>query len=181
MSQISIIIMPAIILLYEMIIILYSTPLVISGNKSLIIYGYILASVFLHHIDSEASELRVNRTNGVHACPGRILTFECIVNGMPADSTVWRGTAFSDCEITLLHNRFGNEEGTTRTCSNSNITGRSVRIEGSRYISQLEIIVDPETVGKSVDCLHDNGTTSYTIGSYQISAGIDINKNSGNL
>ena len=101
------------------------------------------------------------------------------MNGTPADSTVWRGTAFSDCEnlITLLHNRFGNEESTT-TCSNSNITGRSVRVEESRYISQLEITVDPETVGKSVVCVHDNGTTSYTIGSYQISAGIGINKNS---
>ena len=139
-----------------------------------------LASVFLHHI--EASELRVlNRTNGVHACPGRILTFECIVNGTSGDSTVWRGTAFSDCEIILLHNRFENEEGTT-TCSNSNITGRSVRIEGSRYISQLEITVDPETVGKSVACARDDGSKSYTIGSYQISAGIiAINKNSGNL
>ena len=129
----------------------------------------------------EASELRVNRMNGFHACPGRILTFECIVNGTLAGSTVWRGTAFSDCEIILLHNRFGDEEGTTRTCSNSDITGRSVRIEGNHYISQLEITIDPETVGKSVVCAHDDGRRSYTIGSYQISAGIAINKNSGNL
>ena len=127
-------------------------------------------SVFLYHI--EASELRVNRMNGVHACPGRILTFECIVNGTSAGSTVWRGTAFSDCEITLLHHRFGDEEGTTRTCSNSNITGRSVRIEGNYYISQLEITIDPEMVGKIVDCVHDDGRRSYTIGSYQINAGI---------
>ena len=120
----------------------------------------------------EVSELRVNRTNGVHACLGRILTFECIiVNGTSGDSTVWRGTAFSDCEIILLHNRFENEEGTAGTCSNSNITGRSVRVEGSRYISQLEITIDPEMVGKSVVCLHDDGSRSYTIGSYQISAG----------
>ena len=131
-----------------------------------------LASVFLHHI-----ELRVNRINGIHACPGRILTFECIVNGTSGDSAVWRGTAFSGCEITLLHLRF---DGTTRTCSNSDITGRSVRIEGSRYISQLEITINPETVGKSVACARDDGSKSYTIGSYQISAGIiAINKNSG--
>ena len=130
----------------------------------------------------EASELRVNRTNGVHACPGRILMFECIVNGTSADSTVWRGTAFSDCEIILLHNRFGNKpEGTTRTCSNSDITGWSVRIEGSLYVSQLEITIDLETVGKSVVCVHDDGIRSYTIGSYLISAGIAINKNSGSL
>ena len=129
----------------------------------------------------EASELQVNRTNGVHACPGRILTFECIVNGTSGDSTVWRGTAFSDCEITLLHLRFGDKEGTTRTCSNSDITGRSVRIEGSLYVSQLEITIDPESVGKSVVCVHDDGRRSYTIGSYLISAGIAINKNSGSL
>ena len=137
----------------------------------------------LHHSFSiiEASELRVNRTNGVHACLGRILTFECIVNGTSADSTVWRGTAFSDCEITLLHLRFENKEGTSGTCSNRNITTQSVRIKGSLYVSQLEITIDPETVGKSVVCAHDDGRRSYTIGSYQISAGIAINKNSGNL
>jgi hypothetical protein len=122
----------------------------------------------------EAGELRINGTNGVHACHGRNLILECSVNGTVGDSTVWRGTAFSDCnirEITLLHNRFGNKEGTTGTCRNGDVTGWSMRVEGSLYVSQLEITVDPEMVGKSVVCAHDDGTRSYTIGSYLISAG----------
>jgi hypothetical protein len=97
------------------------------------------------------------------------------VNGTVGDSTVWRGTAFSGCninEITLLHLRFGNyKEGTTGMCSNGDITGRSMRTEGNLYISQLEIPFDPDMVGKSVVCAHDDGTRSYTVGSYLISAG----------
>ena len=67
------------------------------------------AIIFLYRMllfnSIEASELRIIGANGVHAyaCPGSILTLECIVNGGAADSTVWQGTAFSDCEIALLH------------------------------------------------------------------------------
>ena len=97
------------------------------------------------------------------------------MNGSLGDTTVWKGTAFSGCdlnEITLLHFRFREEEGTTRTCSNGDITGRSMRIRGNLYVSQLEIVVNPETVGKSIVCAHDNGTSSYIIGSYLINTGI---------
>ena len=126
----------------------------------------------------EASELRINEANGVHACSGRILTLGCIVNGRPSNSTVWRGTAFSGCdvnEITMLHLWFEiYKKGITGTCSNGYVTGWSVRIDheaGNLYISQLETAVDVEMGGKSVVCAHDNGTSSYIIGTYVINAG----------
>ena len=86
------------------------------------------------------------------------------MNGRPSDSTVWRGTAFSGCdinEITMLHLRFENyKKGITGTCSNGYVTGWSVRIDheaGNLYVSQLEIAVDVEMGGKSIVCAHDNG------------------------
>ena len=94
------------------------------------------------------------------------------------DTTIWKGTTFSGCdhnEITLLHFRFREEEGTTGTYSNGDITGRSMRIEGSLYVSQLEIAVNLEMVGKSIVCTHDNGTSSYIIGHYLINTGIHCN------
>ena len=99
------------------------------------------------------------------------------MNGRPSDSTVWRGTAFSGCdinEITMLHLRFSSyKDGITGTCSNGYVTVQSVRIEaGNLYISQLKVAVDVEMGGKSIVCAHDNGTSSYIIGTYVINAGI---------
>ena len=165
--------MAAIMFLYGMLLLLYSTMLK-SGKVTIILMNS------MHCIFNiiEANELRIIGTNGMHACPGSIVTLECTVNGRIGDATVWTGTAFSDCdlsEITLLHIRYMEEEITTGTCSNGVITGRSLRIEGNLYVSQLEIVVNPEMVGKSIVCAHDNGTSSYIIGSYLINTGIHCN------
>lgn len=109
-----------------------------------------------------ASKLLINDTE---VCPGRIIMFECTVNGSLGDSTVWQGTALSDCEdnneITLPHIRF--ENGTLRQCKNGSITGRSMRVDDyntssnySLYVSQLVIVVQPEMIGKSIKCVHDD-------------------------
>ena len=75
------------------------------------------------------------------------------MNGSLGDATVWKGTAFSVCDLNEIiniakHFRYSEEEGTTGTCNNGDITGRSMRIKGNLYVSQLKISVNPEMVGK---------------------------------
>ena len=110
----------------------------------------------------------------MHACLGGNLTLECTVSGGDKDTTVWQGTAFSGCnndEITLIHNRFGRVRGASGVCNNGAITGWSVRVENnSSFISQLEVTITAEMIGKNIICNRDNGTI-YTIGHHQINIG----------
>ena len=95
------------------------------------------------------------------------------MNGGTGGATVWKGTAFSNCdnEITLLHRRF--ENGTFEECNNGAITGRSIRVKNNNcsngedclYVSQLEIIINSEMLGKNIKCLYDNGMISTPIDS----------------
>ena len=93
-------------------------------------------------------------------CPGYTLTFaECAVVGMPSDLTVWRGSAF-DCPtsgIILLHRRF-NSQTTAGECNNGSIIGRGIRVEGNCFTSQLNITVNSDMIGKTIECVHDNST-----------------------
>ena len=107
------------------------------------------------------------------SCPGYTLTFECTVVGRGA--TVWRGSAF-DCVYTsntilLFHSRFATPIGTISTCNNGAIVGRSLRVENNSYTSQLNVTVSRDLIGKSVTCVHDNGTYVYAIGSSIIPGG----------
>ena len=110
----------------------------------------------------------------MHACLRRNLTLECTISGGERDTTVWQGTAFSGCnndEIALIHNRFGGVSGASGVCNSGAITGWSVRVENnSSYISQLEVTVTAEMIGKNIVCNRDNGTI-YTIGHHQINIG----------
>ena len=108
---------------------------------------------------------------------GDNLTLECRVYGSQGGSTVWKGSAFSsDCEIILLHIRFWN--GTSGVCNNGDITGLSIDVIDSEsnnisndsfYISQLVIVVQPEMIQEEVECIHDNGSVTESIGINNIS------------
>ena len=107
-------------------------------------------------------------------CLENILTLECTINGGRGGTTVWKGTAFSDCdsnEISLLHRRFRDVNGTSGECNNGAITGRSMRVDGSLYVSQLKVTVKPEMIRMNIECVHDNGTISYTIGRHLLNIG----------
>ena len=119
------------------------------------------------HSDSAFSFELVTRSECL--CPGETVTFECSVIGR--GSTVFLGSAF-DCknsrnEIRLLHNRYNRTTGTNGTCNNGAIMGHSLRFEDNHYISQLHITVSYDLVG-TVECIHDNGTTTKTVGNYSI-------------
>ncbi len=128
-----------------------------------------------------ASNLHVISTGTVSAfpCNWRIITFECTVNGGALiGATVWKGTAFSGCndtEIILLHNRFWEVTNKSSRCNTGHITlltGRSIRVENTSYISQLEVLVQPaghdEMPVKNVTCVHDDGTTETYVDSIAI-------------
>ena len=106
------------------------------------------------------------------------------MNGNIGGSTVWKGTAFSDCdldEITLLHCRFGVVANTSAQCNNGHITltGWSTRVENnSYYISQLEVMVEPASdnetmiIMKNVKCIHDHNRTEMVVGSMTINTSV---------
>ena len=111
-------------------------------------------------------------------CPGFTLTFaECTVKGGPGgDATVWNGSAF-DCihsgnEIVLIHSLFGsNIESSTIAageCNNGSIHAHSVRVEDNCYTSQLNITVNADMIGKTIECAHDNTSTENVIGTLTV-------------
>lgn len=112
-------------------------------------------------------------------CPGYTLTFaECTVKGRSGgDATVWKGSAF-DCihsrnEITLIHSLFGSNIQSSSAiaageCNNGSIQVKGVRVEGNCYTSQLNITVNANMIGKTVECVHDNTSTENVIGTLKV-------------
>ena len=74
----------------------------------------------------------------------------------------------ADDDIPLLHSRFNN--GTSGTCNNETILGYSLPVNdsGNCYTSLLCITVSPDMVGKTIRCVHDNGTRVKEIGNFSI-------------
>ena len=103
-------------------------------------------------------------------CPGYEIIYRCDVLG--AGITIWQGTLFDLCQdgsITLRHTQFRNGRGTTRLCGSSGVVnGRGIGVEGDVYTSQLTINVSSEMQGKTVACVHNNGSSMTTVGSSQI-------------
>ena len=82
---------------------------------------------------------------------------------------MWQGSQVFDCpdfsnEILLPHNSFGSS--VMGECNDGSIVGRSLRVDGNRYTSQLSIEYDERFNGKNITCAHDNGLT--------ISSGISL-------
>ena len=90
--------------------------------------------------------------------------------GSIPDATIWRGSAFN-CSmnetIALLHFLFGpnNQSNTAASeCNNGSIHAYGVRVEGNCYTSQLNITVNADMIGKTVECVHYNESTESVIG-----------------
>ena len=86
--------------------------------------------------------------------------------GTNAGFTVWRGSAFkcASNDIILRHMRFTSLEGAMGECNKGSIVGRSVRLEpGSIYISQLNIRVNPELIGESIECVLDDTNVTFRL------------------
>ena len=101
-------------------------------------------------------------TASEYACPGDLLTYECnATGGSNIGATIWTGTAFncpsSGNEIILLHVHINRTY--MYTCNNGAIVARSLSVEGNNYTSQLNVTITPDTAGKTIKCVHDDGLT----------------------
>jgi hypothetical protein len=100
-------------------------------------------------------------------CPGQNLTFECTIVG--GGTTVWQGAGVFDCpdfsnEILLRHINFGSS--VMGECNAGAIVGRSLRVDGNCYTSQLSVAYSERLNRKNITCAHDDGFT--------ISSGISL-------
>ena len=93
--------------------------------------------------------------------------------------TIWTGGVFSKClplqEVALIHSEFraANKSAYSRNCihehGNNSIVAHSLRVENGLYISQLNVTVTSDVIGKSVECLYDNQiNTTTTVGSLNL-------------
>jgi hypothetical protein len=112
--------------------------------------------------------LNVGSINGC-VCPDDTLTYECTVaagSSTGGTSTVWTGNAFicpPQNEIVLVHSRFESANGISHSCNNGAIVGRILSVEDNNYTSQLNVTVIPNTAGKTITCIGDNGSTTMLI------------------
>ena len=91
------------------------------------------------------------------ACPGDVLTYTCSIAG--GGITLWDGTAF-DCPsrlnaILLLHIQFA--FGTSGSCNDEAIVARSIGVNSSCYISELNVTVSSSLHSKAIRCTHASG------------------------
>ena len=75
---------------------------------------------------------------------------------------MWQGAQVFDCpdfsnEILLRHNNF--DSSVMGECNAGSIVGRSLRVDGNRYTSQLTIEYSESLNGKNITCAHDDGFT----------------------
>ena len=75
---------------------------------------------------------------------------------------MWQGAQVFDCpdfsnEILLPHNNFGSL--VVGECNAGSIVGRSLRVDGNSYTSQLSIEYSEHLSGKNITCAHDDGLT----------------------
>ena len=71
-------------------------------------------------------------------------------------------------EIVLLHSRFNNGSESTGTCNNGSIVGEIIELNGNNYTSQLNITFDPFLIGKTVECVSDDGENTISVANYTI-------------
>ena len=90
-------------------------------------------------------------------------------------ATVWTGSALNcpSDEIVLTHRSFtrNNLHGKMRTCNNGSTVAQSLFVRNNLYISQLNITVTQNAVGKTITCIYDDredGTVNQSQFSIQI-------------
>jgi hypothetical protein len=109
--------------------------------------------------------------------PCDTVMYECTVIGDQGGFTVWMGDFFHCSSgkrvMELQHSptRVGDTpEFTDRTCNNGSIMGRIILAENGIFISQLNVTLTSDIVGRSIECAYDNGTI-HRIGSLNLTTG----------
>ena len=109
-------------------------------------------------------------TQGTCTCPGDIITYTCTTVG--GEATLWSGTAFSSgCDITLNHSRFSDIGGTSGSCSDPRIIGRSVEKTNNCFTSQVTVTVNSDSINRTIECsVIDNSSSTSLVGTEVISS-----------
>ena len=101
------------------------------------------------------------------------MSYECAVVGNGI--TVWHGSAF-DCsgnEISLIHILYNSIESHVicayGECNNGAIVAKGIRIENGTYISQLNVSISTDMIGRSIECFEDTIYSTLLVGSAVIS------------
>ena len=118
-------------------------------------------------------------------CPGDSLTYQCTVIGEPSGSTVWMGSAFNctSLEIQLFHSDYESTEGAYGDCGD--IVAHSVRTTinttnevnstaVTHYTSQVTVPITSGTVGRTIECVYDDGATATLAGREEVNITIGI-------
>ena len=146
----------------------------------------IIIECFLHLSLTGVEEqgLQLLDTSNRCFCPGDTLTYECTVKGEPGGSTAWTGNIFNcaNHEISLFHDDYESTEGAYAECSD--IVGHSVRSDinttndnstsVSHYTSRLTVPINSGTIGRTIECSYDNGTTATLVGRETVNITIGI-------
>ena len=87
-------------------------------------------------------------------CLGYTQTFQCKVFG--GGLTIWKGSAFSDCEqfedeIRLRHSQYTSQA--TGQCNDGTIVATSTDVSGNCYTSQLSVTVRQEIINETIECI----------------------------
>ena len=53
----------------------------------------------------------------------------------------------------MIHNRFESDPG---KCNNGSIEARGISVRDNYYMSQLNINITSDMIGKTINCVHDN-------------------------
>jgi hypothetical protein len=105
-------------------------------------------------------------------CLGYSATYECNVSGL--GSTIWTGTAFSNCpnnRIVLRHTQFSSPAGTTGACNSGAIVGQSIGVQDTDcYTSQLDVSVTTDVIGSTIVCSHNDGSGETEVGRSTLTA-----------
>ena len=109
--------------------------------------------------------------------PCDTVTYECTVTGDHEGFTVWMGDFFhcssGNNVMILRHRPIGEGETfrfTDRICNNGSIVGRIIRVENGVFISQLNVTLTSDIIGRSIECAYDNGMI-HKIGSLNLTTG----------
>ena len=107
-------------------------------------------------------------TSNDRFCSEKSAIFECSVVG--TGTTIWQGSAFNCTSrgIQLLHIS-NNIEGALEVCNNGAIKGRGLSILADNcFISQINITMSHTFNERTVQCVHDDGSSTREIGNYTL-------------
>lgn len=116
------------------------------------------AYLLIHiHAGSAESDGLTTITNCI--CPGYNVVYQCVVT--EGIFTVWGGNAFQCAgdSITLRNSDFGSlSSPAVGECNSRQILARGISQDNSCYISQLNVTLTEELLGRTVTCGFNDGT-----------------------